>query len=336
MNFRPLRKPSQIAFCLMMLLRPGGARGTECERMEYMMGTTALIRVWADDSEACDRALVAGFLTLHRVDGLLSTYQTETPLSQLNRTAHVGWVDVGSDLLEVLRLARMFHNLSEGAFDPTVLPLMRLWGFRGGMPSVPQGHSIQTVLARVGMELVEIDSSRQKVRFARKGVELDFGGIGKGIALDRAADALRTEKARSGFLDLGGNLMAFGPSASGPVAVVNPETAEGLFGTISLSDAAIATSGGYERYIMIEGRRYGHVMDPRSGRPADSLLSATVLARDGATADALSTAVYVLGVEDGVRLVESVDGAEAVLIWSQGGEVRHRVTEGLRSRFEGP
>jgi thiamine biosynthesis lipoprotein len=281
------------------------------------MGTTARVKVWADDEAVRDRAISDAFSALHIVDDEMSTYKPESQISVLNREGSSRWVQIGPGLAEVLGASIRFGRISNGAFDPTVLPLMVLWGFRGGVPRLPADSEIRGVLAVTGLTHLELDTERYRARLTKPGVSLDLGGIAKGYALDRAQTAAREAGAEAGIIDLGGNIVSFGEQAAGQIAIQHPLIPDGILGSIPLRERAIATSGGYEKYVTIDGRRYGHILDPRTGRPTRDVESVTVVAESGMTADALSTACFVLGPEACLELVSRQERTACVVAWIQ-------------------
>lgn len=259
----------------------------------------------------------------------MSTYKAESDLSRLNRDGASGWVAVDRDVVEVILASKRVHSLSRGAFDPTVLPLMRLWGFREGKPHRPSLTAITRTLDAVGLEHVSVDSVGGRVRYERLGVSLDLGGIAKGYALDVAKRAAIDAGAAAGQLDLGGNLLVFGSEASGRAAIQDPNSRDGVVGVIDLQDVSVATSGGYERYVEIEGKRYGHIIDPRTGYPAEGVASVTVVSDQAVIADALSTACYVMGRDACLEMVEEIDRVEALVLWLDGTDLKSGASRGL-------
>jgi thiamine biosynthesis lipoprotein len=241
----------------------------------------------------------------------LTVYREHSEVSRLNRTAAAGPVAVEAGLFSLLRRAVEIHRQTAGAFDITAGPLSKVWGFHRRAGSVPDDAELAEALSRVGSQWLEFDERQGTLRFARPGVELNLGGIGKGYALDVCARQL--EQAGVGdFLFHGGHSSVLargariGPlSPTGPgsedggwtVGVVHPLRPERRLAEVVLRNRALGTSGSAMQSFYHQGKRYGHILDPRSGRPADALLSATVIAPSAADADALATACYVLGVE---------------------------------------
>ncbi len=284
------------------------------ERVELVMGTLARVQAWGPDSVTCKRAIDRGFGALHRVDDLMSTYRTNSDVSRLNAEGSRGWVSVDTHTFAVVERAVRVAKATGGAFDPTVLPLMYLWGFRGGVTCIPTAGAIDSVLSGVGYQLISFDSAGSRLRLASPVTGVDLGGIAKGYSLGLSREAMLGEGAVAGTVDLGGNLMVFGEEAQGPVALQDPTRQEGVLGPLHVRDASVATSGGYERFVRIGGRRYGHILDPRSGQPVDAVASVTVVGPDEALVDAAATAAFVMGVEDGLAFITATEGIEGCFV----------------------
>ncbi|MEN8006620.1 MAG: FAD:protein FMN transferase [Candidatus Krumholzibacteriota bacterium] len=283
------------------------------EQVRYVMGTTATVRAWAPDAESAALAVEAAYAAFARTDSLMSTWRDDSVLSRLNRSVAGHWVEVGPEVCGVLDEAKRVAEASKGAFDPTVLPLVRLWGFRDGDVALPDAQVLDNVLHSVGHDLLELDLPGGRARLLTQDAAVDLGGIAKGHALEQAARAMQNAGAGSGVVDLGGNILVFGPATARQVGIVDPRREDRLLAAVLLTDAAVATSGQYERFLTIEGRRYGHILDPRSGWPVPSGISVTVVAGRAILADALATAAVVLGPDDGLALLERISGVEGVL-----------------------
>ena len=242
------------------------------------------------------------------LEAQMSVFRPESEICHINRTAARGPVEVEPRLFELLELAVRLHGETEGAFDLTAGPLWKVWGFAHRAGDVPDEGQLAEALQQVGSHLVELDRQERTVRFLRPGVELNLGSIGKGYALDRCAEQLQAA-GLADFLCHGGqsSVLARGsrqpmpraaadpPEAGWLVGLRHPRRADRRLAEIRLRDRALATSGTWGQSFTRGGRRYGHILDPRSGQPAEGLLSATVIAPSAALADALSTAFYVLG-----------------------------------------
>jgi thiamine biosynthesis lipoprotein len=265
----------------------------------------------------------AAFAALRAVDAAMSLYREDSELTRLNARAGRHGEPVSDDLFALLARARELSVATDGAFDVTVLPLLR---WRGAYPEL--GHLPRGTVGAVGFADLLLDPARREVRFRRDGMALDLGGIAKGFALDRARAVLAGAQVRRARLDLGGSLafLGAGPEGGWRVAVRDPEDPIRALGILVVpSDAAVSTSANYQRDFAAEGwRAPSHVYDPRSGRPVGEHLAVTVWARDATTADALSTGLLVLGPGGASTALARVPGAGALFVDGTG--VRRRVT----------
>ena len=251
--------------------------------------------VTLDDEDA--RHVEAARAALDEIDAIeaaLTWFRETSELSRVNRDAAAGPVAVGPFMAEILSLCRELHATTGGAFDPASTALSRCWGFLERRPRLPPEDELARARACSGMDKVVLDEAARSVRFAVPGVELSFGAVGKGWALDRVARSLRDRGLGRALLTAGGSSQrGFGPQDWGLAL----EPGRRVLGLLRFRDAALATSGAGEQHFEADGRRYGHVLDPRTGWPAEGVSSASVLASDAAVADALSTAFLVAGPE---------------------------------------
>jgi len=281
-----------------------------------------------------DHALEGARRAVENVEGWADCYDPEAELYRLNLSAGGGPVRVSKGLAEVLEVALRVAGKSGGAFDPTVLPLLEAYGFNGEKWRVPGNEEIAKILPRVDYRRIELagDSVEIPESFA-----LDLGGVAKGYAVDRALRAMEDAGAEAGLVNIGGDIAAFGErSGGGPwtIGVQHPRAPGELFAVLELENGAVATSGDYERYFVVDGVRYHHILDPKTGRPARGLVSVTVTAPSCVLADAYATAVFVLGPEKGTRLLEADDDLEGLLIFEDEGGLGYTVTDGLRAKLK--
>ncbi|HEY3132186.1 MAG TPA: FAD:protein FMN transferase [Acidobacteriota bacterium] len=235
---------------------------------------------------------------IDRLEDQLTVYRDSSEVSLINRTAGRRPVAVKSNLFGLLELAQKIHDETEGAFDITAGPVIRCWGFLKRQGRVPSTEELETARSQVGMRHVILDGANQSVEFRRAAVEINLGSIGKGHALDRVAAGMRARAVRSALLSGGSSsLCAIGNGSGGGwhVGVRHPRARRSRLATIRLQDCALATSGSGEQYFLSEGKRYGHIIDPRSGMPAEGVAGVTVVAASAAVADALATAFFVGG-----------------------------------------
>ena len=257
---------------------------------------------------------------IHDVESWLSIYQPDSELSRVNAAAADGPVKVSTDLFAVLEEGRTLSRYTEGAFDLTCGRLNQLWRRCRAQQTLPSTDAIEEALEQCGWENLELDAANHSVLFQQEGLEIDPGGIGKGVALDAAATHLSAEiQGPAEFLIHGGHssLIARGGHfghEGWPVGLGNPLFTNQRLGTVLLHDMAMATSGSNIQFFRYNGRRYGHILDTRSGWPVEGMLSVTAFSRSAAIADALSTAFFVLGVEKARLCCEKLGDAGAILI----------------------
>jgi thiamine biosynthesis lipoprotein len=246
----------------------------------------------ARDVEAARRALDEA----DRLEAILTVFRETSEVSHVNRTAGDDDVRVGPELFELLQVSERLYQETGGAFDVTSNPLSKCWGFLRREGRIPEAPLLDEARAAVGMDKVALDVDRQTVRFDRPGVELNFGSIGKGYAMDRMAALLRKGGVRHALLSAGSSsVVALGGRGDAWPIDLRPRRARAAVARVLLRDGAVGSSGAGEQFFEIDGRRYGHVLDPRTGWPASGVLGVSVVTADAAVADALSTALLVEG-----------------------------------------
>lgn len=290
-----------------------------------LLGTFGRVQLRCADRQTGERALAAAFAALGQVDGRLSTYREDSELAEVNRQAADGPVGVSAETFELLRRAAEHGRMSGGAFDITVGPMLAVWKQAGQEGRWPGAAELAEAKSKVGYKKVVLrDGQRPTVRFATSGMWLNVDAIGKGYAVDCALEAVRGPGVRAALVEIGGEIACFGEYRDGApwrIGIQDPfadddsgQVCAKARWVVELRDCAAATSGNYRQYTMIDGRRASHIVDPRTGLPAEVLASVTIIAPRAADADALATAVSVLGLEQGMALVESLPGTEAFLV----------------------
>lgn len=286
------------------------------------------------DREGADDAAKAVFALFEEVDARMSEWKPTSPLSAVNREAGVSAVPVPDDLRAVVQQGIEIGRRTDGAFDITWAALWGLWDFKAADPKVPPADEVALRSALVDYSKVVVDDEAGTVMLSEVDMKIGLGGIAKGWALDRAATLLRERGFDDFLLQGGGQVQAGGDKGDGvawKVGVRDPRgVATDFFAIVEATDISVSTSGDYERFFIVDGVRYHHILDPRTGMPSQGLRSATVLHADATLADAMSTALMVLGGERGMALVEQDPSLEAVLV-TQTGEVL--VSSGLAERL---
>ena len=294
------------------------------QRTEMVMGTFVEVRVVTADSKKAETAIRDAFDAIKRVEALMSTYRADSEISRLNAA---GVLSVSPETFACLEKALQVSRLSDGAFDVTVGPLISLWREAGRTKRLPADEAIERACERVGYAHLALDPIAKRVTLGKKGMRLDMGGVAKGYAVDLAIDVLRRHGITSGMVNAGGDLFVLGRAVDGKdwrVKIINPftQSVNPPVVTLGLRDWACVTSGHYFRYVELDGKRYSHIIDPRTGRPTNATASVTVVASSAAAADALATAVSVLGRERGLELINRTADAEALIISGTSGNRR--------------
>jgi thiamine biosynthesis lipoprotein len=310
--------------------RSADARAPLAAAREYVMGTVVEMRVHAAPSVAVAAgALEAALAELRVVDRLMAVQRAESDVSRVNREGTRHPVLVDARVIEVLEASRRVSRLTGGAFDVTVLPVVQAWGFTDGRPARP-GVGVHPAVS--GWRHVKVDRERGTVRLTADAAAIDLGGIAKGYALDRARALLRARGVRSAYLDLGGEIATLGAAPDGGrwrIGIRHPRRPDALIGVLELDEGVVSTSGDGEQYLAEGERRAGHIVDPRSGRPADGPASATVVTASATSADALSTAAVVLGAARSRPLLQRLGAGMIVAELGPDGEVAVTTTPGL-------
>jgi thiamine biosynthesis lipoprotein len=287
-------------------------------RAWVVMGTTLEITVYRPEAQALQALadLEAAQALMNAFDQAMSLYKPDSDIVALNARAGTGPVSISDSFYDVLSASNYYANLSHGAFDITIQPLVQLWGFyRNTRQSLPPQEDVDTVLKYVSYKNVVLNKDSKTVAL-KKGTALDFGGIAKGFAIDRTIDLLRSRGVTAALINLGGTVAVFGPAPNGEVwsvGVQHPRE-DRLIGRIHLSGGAVSTSGDYDRFFEVDGVRYNHLIDPRTGWPVPGRNAVTVIAPTATAADALSTAVFVLGAEAGLSLLEQCSGVYGLVV----------------------
>lgn len=262
------------------------------------MGTFCEIQTYHPDSDAADRAMTAALDEMQRVDRLLSNYDPASELSRMNREAAAAPFRASDELFDFIRRCHEYFEDTAGAFDPTVGPLVRAWGFFTPAPSRPTDAARAAARARSGFDKVRLEPADRTIRFLARGLEIDPGGVGKGYAVDRAVQVLRRLGVESALVSAGGStLYAIGhppARASWTVAIRNPADPDRPFAFVPLRDDSLSTSGVSEQSVEAGGHRYSHIFDPRTGEPVEHMCQATVVAPTATDSDALTKAAFVL------------------------------------------
>jgi thiamine biosynthesis lipoprotein len=290
---------------------------TAASRSEFVLGTVCTITLYDQGKDPVYRDV---FNRLREIENLMSVNLGDSEVSRINAAAGLGPVRVSSEVFTVVERALHYAALSSGMFDPTVEPLVGLWNFGGDLPRLPSPEELDAARELINWRDVVLDREQGAVFLTRPGMALDLGAIAKGYAADEAAAILGRAGIKRGIIDLGGNILVYGlkkDKSPWKIGIQDPVGSRGAYiGFLRVRDKTVVTSGVYERYFEVEGRRYHHLLSTETGYPVQNgLLSVSIVAGSSLDADALSTAVFTMGYEKGRTLLESLADTQGIFIF---------------------
>ena len=314
------------AFALMILL-PGSFALAQTKLIRYedsriSMACTYSLVVYGEDEQKLRQIVNAAFDEVDRIDRLMSNYKPDSPLSQLNREAAKHPVKTDPELFDFLVECVRYSRISNGAFDITVGPLMKAWGFFRGEGKMPSAAELQKVRQKIGYRHLLLAAKDKTVSFDREGIELDLGGIAKGYAVDRVVSLLKKNGIAQALISAGGStiygLGAPPDSKAWDVQIQDPMDARKIALTVHLKNQTLSISGSSEKFFELNGKRYSHIMDPRTGQPVMNILSVAVLTKTGTAGDALDNVFYVQGVAESVKSLKRFPHTEVFFFLPDG------------------
>lgn len=304
-------------FLLGFLIAKGESDNVEIiKKTKILIGTVVEIQVRDADEEKARQAITNAFEEIKRIEELFSSYNEESIVWKLNHGKMKGQ-RLQNELFDIVTFSDSIWKISDGAFDVSLGNLIELWGFSSELPSVPSNEKLAEKLAASGWKNVQLKN--EKSILISQNTKLDFGAVAKGYAVDKAVQILEQSKVSAALVNAGGEIKGFG--YDWVVGVQHPRNKSEIFGKIKLNGMSVATSGDYEQYFEKDEKRYHHILNPKTGMPADGCQGVTIICRENKLADALATAVFVLGREKGLQLVEKLNEVEAMIIDSNGNTI---------------
>ncbi len=308
-------------FYFLVFILAGCGQGQLIKETRALMDTFCEISCYGGNEDAAVSAIDAAFKEMERIEHVFSKFDENSEVSKINRLAGLEKVMASEEVFKLTERSVYYSSISDGAFDITVAPLMEIWGFVRKHKVIPDKDAVENALKSVGYKNIALDPEELSIRFLNKGVKVDFGGIAKGYAVDRAKDVLVSKGIKNGLVNLGGNIFALGNAPGNKawkIGVEDPINKGKLLRSFELRDNAISTSGNYERFFAIGGKRYSHIINPVTGEPCQGIISVTVIADSAEEADALSTAIFVMGEEKGINLAKSIKGIKVLILKEDG------------------
>ncbi|NDV43764.1 FAD:protein FMN transferase [Flagellimonas sediminis] len=315
-----------VLFLLVVVAYPGVVEESQSDtisklqvfqRTLKLMGSRFDLTVVAENQAKGEEYLDMAIAEITRIERLISSWDPNSQTSMINKNAGVAPVKVDRELFNLIERAIKISKLTQGAFDISYASMDRIWKFDGSVMEMPSEEAIKQSVAKVGYQNIEMDPENSTVFLKKEGMKIGFGAIGKGYAADMAKALLLKNGVFSGIINASGDLNAWGTQPDGKdwmVAIVNPLNKEKVFSWLPVRDQAVVTSGNYEKFIILNGERYTHIIDPRTGYPSKGVRSATIFTKNAELADALATSIFVMGVETGVDFVNQLKGVECIIV----------------------
>jgi len=315
-------KIQKVLFLAFLLFISFASIGQEVmHRTTKLMGCRFDITVVADDSIKGNGYIQDAIDEITRIEKLISEWDPNSQTSEVIKQAGFRPVKVDKELYDLIQRSIVYSRLTDGAFDISFAGLNGIWKFDGTMKALPDPEVIKEKLNLVGYEKIVLNSVDTSVYLTEKGMRIGFGAIGKGYAADKAKALLQQKGVIAGIINASGDLNTWGKQPNGDswlVAITNPFNKDKAFGMLPLDNAAIATSGDYEKYVEFNGKRYAHIINPKTGYPAEGLVSVTIFAPTAEMADALATSVFVLGAEVGLDRINQIPQVESIVVKESG------------------
>ena len=290
------------------------------KRTLILMGSRFDITVVASNEKEGNEYIDSAIFEIARIEKLISSWDVNSETSLINKLSGIQPIKVDKELFDLIERSIAISTLTNGAFDISYASMDRIWKYDGSMREMPSEEKISNSIKKVGYKNIIIDKEAQTVFLKLKGMKIGFGAIGKGYAADKAKALLIEKGAKAGIINASGDLNAWGKQANGKdwmVAITNPLNKNKVFSWLPINDSAIVTSGNYEKFISFNGIRYSHIIDPRTGYPSTGIISTSIMTSNAELADAISTSVFVMGVETGLDFINQLKGVDCIIIDEQ-------------------
>ncbi len=303
------------------MLSPGQERKDVTVRKALkLMGTRFEITVVAPNEDIGYINIDEAVSEVKRIEKIISSWDENSETSLINKNAGIKPVKVSTELFGLIERSKKISEITDGAFDISYASMDNIWKFDGTMKREPSEAEIQRSISKIGHEKILIDSDKSTVYLTEPGMRIGFGAIGKGYAADRAKELLVSKQVKGGIINASGDLTTWGTKATGDkwlVGIANPLSKDKVFSWLPVIESSVATSGNYEKYIIFNGKKYSHIIDPRTGYPTEGITSVSVFAKNAELCDALATAVFIMGRDSGIHLINQIDGVEVVVVDSE-------------------
>ncbi len=291
------------------------------KRKLSMLGSPFEMTVVAKDTVQGNEYIDLAIAEVKRIEYLISDWIPSSQISHVNQNAGIKPIKVDKEVFDLVVRAIKVSQITSGAFDISYASMDKIWKFDGSMKTMPTEEAIKKSISKIGYKNIILDPKEQTIFLKNEGMKLGLGGIGQGYIADKVKELLFSNGCASGIVNVSGDINAWGKQPNGKpwtVGIVNPLNKNKIFATFPLENSAVETSGSYEKFVVFNGIRYSHIIDPRTGYPAKGMVSVSVFAKQTEIADALATGIFVLGVEVGIDLVNQLKGIECIIVDDKG------------------
>lgn len=281
------------------------------------MGSRFDITVVVMDQEIGFINIEEAVAEIQRIEKMISSWDENSETSLINKNAGIKPVKVSLELIKLIERSKQISEITDGAFDISYASMDQIWKFDGSMTLFPTPEEIKKSVEKVGYENIILDVDAQTVFLKNKGMKIAFGAIGKGYAADKAKELLMSKDVKAGIINASGDLTTWGTKANGEkwlIGIANPLSKDKIFSWLPVVESSVATSGNYEKFVNFNGKKYTHIIDPRTGYPSSGINSVSILAKSAELCDALATAIFIMGKEAGLSLINQLGGTEAIIV----------------------
>lgn len=291
------------------------------KRKLFMLGSHFEVTVVAKDTVKANEYIDMAITESKRIENLISDWIPTTQISEINRNAGIKPIKVDTEVFELVERAIKISQITKGAFDISYASMDKIWKFDGSMTKMPTEEAIKKSVEKIGYQNIILNAKERTIFLKLEGMKLGLGGIGQGYIADKIKSLLYLRGCLSGIVNVSGDINAWGKQPDGKpwtIGIVNPINKNKIFATFPILDSAVETSGSYEKFVVFNGIRYTHIIDPRTGYPAKGIVSVSVFAKQTEIADAMATGIFVLGVHVGLDLVNQIKGIECIIVDDNG------------------
>lgn len=296
-------------------------------RAVTLMGSRFDITIEAKDSLSAEKYIDESIAEIERIENLISEWRPQTQISEVNRNAGIKPVKVDKEVIRLTQSGIYFSKLTNGAFDISIVAMDKIWKFDGSMTSMPSPEAIKKSVEKVDYQNIEIDTVAATIFLKKPGMKIGFGSIGKGYAADKTRELMESKGVKAGIINASGDLTTWGKQFNGKywtVGITNPFKNEAYTEVLKLKRFAVTTSGNYEKFVEFDGKRYAHIINPKTGMPSTGICSASVFGPSAEIANGFSTSIMVLGVDEGLKLLAKFPDYSCVLITDKGEVIKSK------------